>query len=135
MLVRTGTGFQRVTALGLLAEESAALVAEMVTVFGEGRVAGAVYFPEGSMTPRADEPPLVPFTDQLRAEFEVPVTEAEKVCEALARILAAAGVTRTVTEEVGGGAGFFAKEEFPLEAQDESRNGKRMRTKAANGAS
>jgi hypothetical protein len=41
MLERTGMGFQRVTAAVAETEESAALVAVMETVLGEGRVAGA----------------------------------------------------------------------------------------------
>lgn len=42
MPVNSGVGFKSVTLLGPLAEESAALVARTVTVFGFGSAAGAV---------------------------------------------------------------------------------------------
>jgi len=72
----TGIGFIRVTALVPVAEESAALVALTVTVLGLGKVAGATYFPFASIVPSALEPPLVPFTDQVTLEFDVPLTVA-----------------------------------------------------------
>jgi hypothetical protein len=40
--ISTGVGFSRVTLLELLAEESAALVARTVMIFGFGRLPGAV---------------------------------------------------------------------------------------------
>ena len=74
-----GVGLRRVTALEEDLEASAELVAVMVTVFGEGRVAGAVYLPEASIVPRVEDPPVVELTDQATAVFEEPVTVAEKL--------------------------------------------------------
>ena len=79
MPVRTGVGFRSVTELDPVAEGSAELTAVMVTAFGEGREAGAVYFPLESMVPRAAEPPGVEFTDQVTAILEAPETAATKV--------------------------------------------------------
>lgn len=74
-----GVGLRRVTALEEDLEVSAELVAVMVTVFGEGRVAGAAYLPEESMVPRAEEPPVVELTAQVTDVLEEPVTVAEKL--------------------------------------------------------
>lgn len=76
--VKTGVGFISVTLLVPLAEESAALVARIVMVFGLGSVAGAVYFPLESIVPVAEDPPAAPFTDQDTPVFDVPDTLALK---------------------------------------------------------
>ena len=79
MPVKIGVGLRRVTTLEAVFDASAALVALTFTVFGEGRVAGAVYFPVASIIPSADEPPAVPFTDQVTPVLEEPITVAENV--------------------------------------------------------
>ncbi len=78
MAVRTGVGFRSVTELEPVAEGSAELAAVMVTVFGEGKEAGAVYLPLESMVPKLAEPPGVELTDQLTVMSGVPETAAVK---------------------------------------------------------
>jgi hypothetical protein len=97
MVASTGVGFNSVTALVPLAEESAAATAFTVTLLGEGKVPGALYCPVAEIVPRAAEPPAVPFTNQLTAVFELPLTLAEKVNGSPARMLAVDGVTITLT--------------------------------------
>ena len=55
------------------------------------------------MVPVVDAPPVTPLTCQVTAMFDLPVTVAEKVCEAFARTSAELG--KTLTETVGGGGG------------------------------
>jgi hypothetical protein len=57
------------------------------------------------MVPRAEEPPLVPLTAQMTAEFEVPETVAVNWKEAPAGMLAEVGETDTEMEAGGVGAG------------------------------
>jgi hypothetical protein len=78
MPARVGVGLRSVTALEEDLEVSAALVAVTVTVLGEGRVEGAMYFPEESIVPRVAEPPAVVSTDQVTVVLEEPVTVAKK---------------------------------------------------------
>jgi hypothetical protein len=49
-----------------------------VTVFGEGKEAGAVYLPLESMVPKLAEPPGVELTDQSTVMSGVPETAAAK---------------------------------------------------------
>ena len=55
---------------------SDALVAVMVTVEGDGGVAGAVYSPVEEIVPQAVPLQPAPDTVQATAVFDVPVTEA-----------------------------------------------------------
>ena len=59
---------------------SAALVAVICTLAGEGKSAGAVYAPAAVMVPATAVPPGMPFTFQVTAASVVPVTVAVKVC-------------------------------------------------------
>jgi hypothetical protein len=59
-----GVGFHNVTALVALTLESCRDVTLIVTVFGFGNVAGAVYAPE-LIVPVAELPPATPFTAQV----------------------------------------------------------------------
>jgi hypothetical protein len=97
MLASTGAGFSKVTALLPVALASAELTARTVTVFGLGSVFGAVYMPDELIVPAAALPPVTPFTCQVTEVFVVPVTWALNDFVALARTLAVAGVTVTVT--------------------------------------
>lgn len=127
--VRTGTGLRSETALVADWVVSAALVALMVTVFGVGSVAGAVYFPVESMVPRVEEPLAVPLTNHETEVLEEPVTVAEKVKESPARMLAVVGATEMATVFVVGGSGagdFGVEEPLPPVAQP-ARSGKRQR--------
>lgn len=74
--VRTGVGLRRVTLLEPLAEESAELVAWMVTVLGLGGAAGAVNMPEEEIVPVEELPPRTLLTDQATEVLVVPETEA-----------------------------------------------------------
>lgn len=103
MLASIGVGFQSVTALCPAALESAALTACTVTVFGLGNVAGAVKTPIVLIVPVVDTPPVTPFTCQVTAAFEVPVTAAANVSDAPARTVAELGETPTDTAGGGGG--------------------------------
>lgn len=101
MLLSTGTGFHRVTALSPEALESAALTAETVMVFVAGTVAGAVYRPDELIVPVAALPPITPLTSHKACALDVLATVAENDCVAPARTFALGGVTLTVT--AGGG--------------------------------
>jgi hypothetical protein len=114
MLRNTGVGLITVTLPEALTEESAALVAVTFNGFDEGSVTGAVYTPDALIRPSAADPPVVPFTDQVTAVFEFPVTAAVKVCDSPNRKIAAVGATETATEEFcGGEAGFNGAVVFP----------------------
>jgi hypothetical protein len=69
-------GLRRVTLLEPLAEESAELVAWMVTVLGLGGAAGAVNMPEEEIVPVEELPPRTLLTDQATEVLVVPETEA-----------------------------------------------------------
>ena len=96
MLFSTGIGFHRVTALPPEASESAALMALTVTMFGFGKLTGAVKTPADVIVPAAALPPVTPFTCQVTDEFDVPLTVAAKVCVAPARTVAGLGETETL---------------------------------------
>ena len=128
MPVMVGVGFRTVTALVEFFVESAALTAVTVIVFGEGSAAGAVYAPVVSMVPRAEEPPAALFTDQVTELLLVPVTVAEKVREAPARIFAVAGATVTATTAAGAVGIFGEVEEEPDEHAVRRNAGTRART-------
>jgi hypothetical protein len=93
-----GVGFKIVTALDALAEVTAVLVAVIVSAFGLGREAGAAKFPLAEIVPTAADPPAVPFTLQVTAVFEFPLTIALNCAVPPARTLAVDGVTVTVVE-------------------------------------
>jgi len=97
-----GTGLSNVTVALPTALESAALTERTVTVFGLGRLAGAVYVPDALIVPMDALPPVTPFTCQLTAVFEDPLTVAPNACVAIARTLAEFGEIVTATEAGGG---------------------------------
>lgn len=74
--VTTGIGFSRVTALLPCTVGVFTSAACTVTTLLVGTVAGAVYWPVVLIKPVAVLPPTVPFTDQLSAVSEAPVTVA-----------------------------------------------------------
>jgi len=117
MPVRTGVAFKTVTVLVPDTVVDAELVARIVKEFGLGKVAGAVYFPDESTVPSVEDPPFVPFTDQVTAVLEVPVTLALNVYDSPARIFAVAGETDTLTLFCAGGgsAGGFIFETLPTQ--------------------
>jgi hypothetical protein len=92
----TGTGANSVTAEVPEEEEEAALVARTVTLLAAR--SGAVYSPAEVMRPTVSSPPAIPFTDQLTAVFELPVTVAVNCCESPPWTLALLGETLTLTE-------------------------------------
>jgi hypothetical protein len=110
-------------------EVSAELVALMVTVLGDGREVGAVYLPEESMEPSAEEPPGVLLTDQVTAVLLVPETVAEKDTESPARTLAVEG--ETATEIEGGGGWVLVVEAAPPQ---DAREKERKSSSAGEGA-
>jgi hypothetical protein len=112
MLVRTGIGFQSVTALLAVADELAALIALTVTVLLAGTVAGAVNVPDALIVPLAALPPVTPFTCHVTGVFDVPDTVALKVWVALARTSAPAGEIFTLTPDPGAGVLEFEPEEL-----------------------
>jgi hypothetical protein len=120
MLVRTGIGFQSVTAPLAVAEELAALIARTVTVLFAGTAAGAVYMPDALIVPVAELPPVTPFTCQVTAVFDVPDTVALKDCVAPARTLALAGDTFTVMPDPDGGVLELEPEELVVPVQPAS---------------
>jgi hypothetical protein len=61
--------------------ESAEETALMVTVAGEGTVAGAMYMPIAEIVPTVEFPPLTPLTRQVTAVFVEFATVAVKACE------------------------------------------------------
>lgn len=113
-----GTGFSNVTVLEEVAALDAELVAVTVTLFGLGSEAGAVYTPAEVIVPAVDEPPGVPFTDQLTVVFELPLTAAENVSEEPARTFAVAGETTTAIAEPGTGFDFCVDDEDPPELHE-----------------
>jgi hypothetical protein len=92
-----------------------------VTVLGDGREVGAVYLPEDSMVPSAEEPPGVLLTDQATAVLEVPETVAEKEAELPTRILAVEGETATVIAGGGGVCLLPAEEPEPQAAREKEK--------------
>jgi hypothetical protein len=74
-LVTPGTGLRIVAAI-VPGADAAELTAEIVTVLGDGTLAGAVYKPVAEITPVAAEPPAAPLTCQLTALLLAPETVA-----------------------------------------------------------
>ena len=103
MVVSTGTGFCKVTALLSVAEASAKLTARTVTVLKVGNVLGAANMPDELIVPVAALPPVTPFTCQVTEVFDDPATVAVKCCVAPARTFALAGEMETVTLDPEGG--------------------------------
>jgi hypothetical protein len=96
-IVRTGTGFCKVTGLLPDADVLAALTAATVTAFELGSELGAEYAPDELIVPVEALPPVTPLTCQVTAEFDDPETVALKDCVAPTRTFAEAGETLTVT--------------------------------------
>jgi len=68
---------------------SACDTADTITgLFGVGTTAGAVYNPFASIVPALAFPPVTPFTCQVTAVFEVPLTAAENGCCSVGNLLA-----------------------------------------------
>ncbi|MGC2330615.1 MAG: hypothetical protein WA581_04110 [Candidatus Acidiferrales bacterium] len=101
MLLNTGTGFHSVTALPPLALESEALTASIVTLFGLGRLAGAVKTPEELIVPVAAVPPVTLLTCQATVWLDSPLTLAVNVSVPPMRTFTGFGETVTLT--AGGG--------------------------------
>jgi len=90
-----------VTAAAELLVASTALVARTETKAGAGRFAGAVYMPLASTLPRAALPPVIPFTDQITAEFAASLSVALNACGSPSKTEAVAGAMVTVIFEGG----------------------------------
>jgi hypothetical protein len=102
---KTGTGFCRVTALVAFCVASLASVAVTETVFGVGKLAGAVYIPFASTVPTVAFPPATEFTDQFTLVFVEPLTVAAKASVDPARTVAVAGATVTLALPLSGDVG------------------------------
>jgi len=76
---------------------SACDTAVTVTVAGLGTAEGAVYSPEVEIVPTVEFPPVAPFTCQVTAVLEVPVTVAVNCCVFATCTDADAGATETLT--------------------------------------
>jgi hypothetical protein len=99
----TATSLVTVTAAEADDAPFATLVARMLTVTGEGRMAGAVYTPAALIVPTVEFPPLMPFTLHVTAVFDVPETVAVNGCCAPSNTFTDRG--DIVTVMVGGGGG------------------------------
>jgi len=77
----------------------AVLVAVIITVAGDGTVAGAEYNPVAEIVPTALLPPGRPLTLQFTVVVVVPVTVAVNCCVEPVWIVLAAGATLTLTAE------------------------------------
>jgi hypothetical protein len=73
-LLKIGVELSSVIAALAFAAVLTVLTAETVTLFGVGKVWGAMYIPPELMIPSAEFPPLTPFTDQITVELVVPLT-------------------------------------------------------------
>jgi len=96
-VVIVGVGAVTVAIAPALFVVSAALVAVTVTAAGEGTEAGAAYTPLEETEPRVEFPPGTPFTLQVTAVLEVPLTVAVNCCvwETITEALAGDRVTET----------------------------------------
>src|SRR3981081_2319380 len=72
-------------------------MAVTVTVAGLGTAEGAVYSPEVEIVPTVELPPVTPFTCQVTAVLEVPVTVAVNCWVFAIGTEADAGATETLT--------------------------------------
>ena len=77
----------------------AVLVAVIITVAGDGTVAGAEYNPVAEIVPTELLPPGRPLTLQVTVVVVVPVTVAVNCCVEPVWIVLAAGATLTLTAE------------------------------------
>ena len=68
-----------------------------MTVLEAGITEGAVYTPAVLIVPTVVDPPVVPLTDHVTAEFVVPVTVLENASELPSRTVAVDGETDTTT--------------------------------------
>ena len=78
---------------------NAVLVAVIITVAGDGTVAGAEYNPDAEIVPTALLPPGRPLTLQVTVVVVVPVTVAVNWCAEPIWMVLAAGATLTLTAE------------------------------------
>jgi hypothetical protein len=101
-----------------LAAESAALIAVIVMLAGEGRIGGAVYNPPAVIVPSVEFPPATPSTAQATVVSGVPVTLAVICCVPPRKTFALAG--ETVTLMTGGGGGGLLEAEPPAVPQWDS---------------
>jgi hypothetical protein len=69
----------------------------MVSVFGVGGTAGAVYNPVLPIVPTVVYPPTTPFTDHVAPWLVLPVTLAENCCVCPTITVCAGGLTATTT--------------------------------------
>src|ERR1700733_12748538 len=90
----------------------------MVTVAGEGILAGALYAPRTLMVPAATLPPGTLFTSQVTPEVEF-CTRALNWALPLVATLAVGGDTTTVTR--GGGAAVIVRPKVPDVCRSASR--------------
>jgi hypothetical protein len=100
-LETAGSGFINVIALVPDEEALATLTAETVTKFWVGTTVGAKKFPEPSIVPIEEFPPVILFTCHVTEVFVVPVTVAVNTCVLPALTLDEAGATATLI--TGGG--------------------------------
>ena len=90
-----------VTTAAELLVASNALVARTEIEAGAGRFAGAVYMPLASTVPKVAFPPVIPFTDQITAEFAASLTVALNARGSPSRTDAEEGAIVTVIFEGG----------------------------------
>ena len=98
-------GAVKVTDMLSDAEESATLVAVMLTLPPWGDVAGAVYRPVGEISPRVELPPVTPLTLQLTEVLLVPVTVATYGAEVPSVTLVGPASFKATDEVSAGGCG------------------------------
>jgi hypothetical protein len=96
-LLKIGVELSSVIAALALAAVLTVLTAETVTLFGVGKVWGAMYIPPELMVPSAKFPPAMPFTDQITVELLVPLTVTLNCCAPRSRTLALPGVILSCT--------------------------------------
>ena len=100
-LLTVGTEFSTVSALVPVIVVSVVLVAVTVSVFGLGKLAGALYSPALVIVPSDALPPATPFTDQVTVWFrippplDVPLTVAVNCWVVATDTLAVTGLTAT----------------------------------------
>jgi hypothetical protein len=97
MVLTTGAGFTMVADAVADRVGSVTLVACIVTTFGTGGTAGAVYNPVLSIVPTVTYPPATPFTDHVAPSFVLPVTVAANCCTCSTITVCAEGLTATTS--------------------------------------
>jgi hypothetical protein len=98
-----GAGGTSVTTALLRAVGAAWLVAATARFIATGTTAGAVYRPLVEITPTFELPPVTPFTLQVTAVFDVPVTDAVNCCEPPGASTATTGAIQTLVAFANGG--------------------------------